>query len=147
MATSATITHSWYALTRFQPLNLQLTPLQLTDWLAHIPKEALARNFQTSISTFDKVPGEQLYIFPGSKLRRQQVAAFLLLMSICLQPLRLPTSLFKTLRDKFQKHSHLPSPKCPRPSTLAELPRLQIPLYSPSQRRSPLLKSPLSPEQ
>ena len=146
MATSATITHSWYALTPFHPLSLQLTPLQLTDWLAHIPKEALARNFQTSISTFDKVPGEQLYIFPGSMFKERQVAAFLILMSICLQPLRLLTSLFKTLRDKSQKHSHLPSPKCLQLSTLVELPRLQILLYSPSQPRSRLLKSPLSPE-
>ncbi|KAH8100799.1 oxalate decarboxylase [Cristinia sonorae] len=38
----------------------------LTDWLAHVPKEVLAKNFQTSISAFNEVPAEQLYIFPGA---------------------------------------------------------------------------------
>ncbi|PCH42517.1 oxalate oxidase [Wolfiporia cocos MD-104 SS10] len=38
----------------------------LTDWLAHTPKEALARNFGTSISAFDNIPAEQLYIFPST---------------------------------------------------------------------------------
>ncbi|THH00058.1 hypothetical protein EW026_g2444 [Hermanssonia centrifuga] len=38
----------------------------LTDWLAHVPKEVLARNFQTDISAFNDIPGQQLYIFPGS---------------------------------------------------------------------------------
>ncbi|TCD65975.1 hypothetical protein EIP91_001967 [Steccherinum ochraceum] len=38
----------------------------LTDWLSHVPKEALARNFQTSISAFDTIPGDTLYIFPGT---------------------------------------------------------------------------------
>jgi oxalate decarboxylase family bicupin protein len=41
------------------------TTFQLTDWLAHIPKEVLAKNFQTDISAFDYIPGEQLYIFPS----------------------------------------------------------------------------------
>jgi hypothetical protein len=41
--------------------------LQLTDWLAHVPKSVLAKNFKTSISAFDKLPGQQLYIFPGGK--------------------------------------------------------------------------------
>lgn len=42
------------------------TRLQLTDWLAHVPKEVIAKNFQTSISAFDHIPAQQLYIFPSS---------------------------------------------------------------------------------
>ncbi|GJE86568.1 oxalate decarboxylase family bicupin [Phanerochaete sordida] len=38
----------------------------LTDWLAHVPKDVLAKNFQTSMSTFDKLPGQELYIFPAA---------------------------------------------------------------------------------
>ncbi|KAI0926153.1 hypothetical protein AcV5_008685 [Taiwanofungus camphoratus] len=37
----------------------------LTDWLAHIPKEVIAKNFQLPQSAFDNVPGQQLCIFPG----------------------------------------------------------------------------------
>jgi len=36
----------------------------LTDWLAHIPKEVLAKNFNADISVFDHIPEEELYIFP-----------------------------------------------------------------------------------
>ena len=39
----------------------------LTDWLAHVPKDVLAKNFQTDISTFSKLPGKELYIFPTGK--------------------------------------------------------------------------------
>ncbi|GJJ14952.1 hypothetical protein Clacol_009222 [Clathrus columnatus] len=38
----------------------------LTDWLAHIPKEILAKNFRTSIEAFDHIPATELYIFPSS---------------------------------------------------------------------------------
>ncbi|KIP09753.1 hypothetical protein PHLGIDRAFT_28854 [Phlebiopsis gigantea 11061_1 CR5-6] len=38
----------------------------LTDWLAHIPKDILAKNFQTDVSAFDKIPGQELYIFPAA---------------------------------------------------------------------------------
>ncbi len=42
----------------------------LTDWLAHTPKEVLAKNFNVPESTFDKVPKKELFIFqtklPGS---------------------------------------------------------------------------------
>ncbi|KAK7691334.1 hypothetical protein QCA50_004728 [Cerrena zonata] len=38
----------------------------LTDWMAHLPKEVIARNFQDSISDWDDIPGQQLYIFPGT---------------------------------------------------------------------------------
>lgn len=38
---------------------------QLTDWLAHVPKEVIAKNFQTSIAAFDRIPNQELYIFPS----------------------------------------------------------------------------------
>jgi oxalate decarboxylase len=39
----------------------------LTDWLAHTPKDVLARNFGLPESAFAKVPEKELYIFPGPK--------------------------------------------------------------------------------
>ncbi|RPD61217.1 oxalate decarboxylase [Lentinus tigrinus ALCF2SS1-6] len=38
----------------------------LTDWLAHVPKEVIAKNFQTSISAFDHLVDQELYIFPST---------------------------------------------------------------------------------
>ncbi|KAI1797213.1 oxalate decarboxylase [Ganoderma leucocontextum] len=38
----------------------------LTDWLAHTPKEVIAKNFHTKQSDFDRIPGQELYIFPGT---------------------------------------------------------------------------------
>ncbi|KAH9850279.1 oxalate decarboxylase [Lenzites betulinus] len=38
----------------------------LTDWLAHVPKEVLAKNFKVNISAFDHIPERQLYIFPSA---------------------------------------------------------------------------------
>ncbi|KAG6330550.1 hypothetical protein ID866_8539 [Astraeus odoratus] len=38
----------------------------LTDWLAHVPKEVIAKNFQADISAFDHIPSKELYIFPSS---------------------------------------------------------------------------------
>ena len=35
----------------------------VTDFLAHIPKEVLAKNFGVPESVFDKIPKEELYIF------------------------------------------------------------------------------------
>ncbi len=35
----------------------------LTDWLAHVPKEVLAKNFNVPESTFDKIPKKELFIF------------------------------------------------------------------------------------
>jgi len=35
----------------------------LTDWLAHTPKEALARNFAVPASAFAPIPNHELYIF------------------------------------------------------------------------------------
>jgi oxalate decarboxylase/phosphoglucose isomerase-like protein (cupin superfamily) len=37
----------------------------LTDWLAHVPKEVIAKNFGTDVSAFDKIPSKELYIFPA----------------------------------------------------------------------------------
>lgn len=36
---------------------------QLTDWLAHTPKEVLAKNFNVPPSAFDHIPKEELYTF------------------------------------------------------------------------------------
>ncbi|KAJ3541426.1 hypothetical protein NM688_g6085 [Phlebia brevispora] len=38
----------------------------VTDWLSHVPKEVLAKNFQVNISDFNGIPGQELYIFPSS---------------------------------------------------------------------------------
>ncbi|HEX3681448.1 MAG TPA: cupin domain-containing protein [Bryobacteraceae bacterium] len=35
----------------------------ITDWLAHTPKDVLAKNFNVPASTFDKVPKKELFIF------------------------------------------------------------------------------------
>lgn len=40
----------------------------MTDWMAHLPKEVLAKNFQTDESAFAQIPGSELYIFPGRML-------------------------------------------------------------------------------
>ncbi|KAF8068847.1 RmlC-like cupin domain-containing protein [Lyophyllum atratum] len=39
----------------------------LTDWLAHVPKSVLAKNFGVKdLTTFDHIPEKELYIFPSS---------------------------------------------------------------------------------
>lgn len=38
---------------------------QLTDWLAHTPREVLAKNFNVSDEVFANIPKEELYIFPA----------------------------------------------------------------------------------
>lgn len=37
----------------------------LTDWLAHTPREVLAKNFNVPESTFDNIPKRELFIFQG----------------------------------------------------------------------------------
>lgn len=37
----------------------------LTDWLAHTPRDILAKNFRVPEKAFDKIPKEELYIFPA----------------------------------------------------------------------------------
>lgn len=39
----------------------------LTDWLAHTPRDVLAKNFRTSKDNLDGLPSKELYIFPASK--------------------------------------------------------------------------------
>jgi oxalate decarboxylase len=39
----------------------------LTDWLAHTPRDVLAKNFGLPESAFAKIPEKELYIFPGPK--------------------------------------------------------------------------------
>lgn len=39
----------------------------LTDWLAHTPRDVLAKNFRTSESRLEKLPPKELYIFPVPK--------------------------------------------------------------------------------
>src|SRR6202795_744157 len=50
----------------------------ITDWLAHTPREVLAKNFNVAKSTFNNVPKEELFIFqaelPGD-LKAEQTQA------------------------------------------------------------------------
>ncbi|CCM04232.1 uncharacterized protein FIBRA_06399 [Fibroporia radiculosa] len=46
----------------------------LTDWLAHTPKDVLAKNFGTTIEAFNNIPAQQLYIFPGNSPSPDAVA-------------------------------------------------------------------------
>ncbi|KAF8556530.1 oxalate decarboxylase, partial [Imleria badia] len=41
------------------------TFLVSSHWLSHVPKEVIAKNFQTSISAFNNIPSRELYIFPA----------------------------------------------------------------------------------
>lgn len=38
----------------------------LTDWMAHIPKEVLAKNFRVNASAFDHIPDRELYMIPSA---------------------------------------------------------------------------------
>ncbi|KAI0346194.1 oxalate decarboxylase [Trametopsis cervina] len=46
----------------------------LTDWLNHVPKSVLAKNFKTDESAFDRIPGKELYIFPAEPLAKDTKA-------------------------------------------------------------------------
>ena len=37
----------------------------LTDWLAHVPKEVIAKNFQINMSDLDEIPEKELHLFKG----------------------------------------------------------------------------------
>src|ERR1700735_2318320 len=39
----------------------------VTDWLGHVPKEVIARNFKVSYNDLKNIPSRQLWIFPGNK--------------------------------------------------------------------------------
>jgi oxalate decarboxylase len=51
----------------------------LTDWLTHVPREVLAKNFGVPEATFDNVPKKELFIFqtelPGDLKQEQSQAA------------------------------------------------------------------------
>jgi hypothetical protein len=38
----------------------------LTDWMAHVPKEVLAKNFRVNASAFDHIPSRELYIMESA---------------------------------------------------------------------------------
>jgi len=38
----------------------------VTDWISHVPKEVIAKNFRQSITAFDHIPSHQLFIFPSA---------------------------------------------------------------------------------
>ncbi|KAH7325354.1 RmlC-like cupin domain-containing protein [Rhizoctonia solani] len=38
----------------------------LTDWLVHVPKEVLAKNFRVNASAFDHIPDRQLWMLPSA---------------------------------------------------------------------------------
>jgi hypothetical protein len=38
----------------------------LTDWMAHIPKEVLGKNFRVNSSAFDHIPDRQLWMLPSA---------------------------------------------------------------------------------
>ncbi|KAF8674929.1 Oxalate Decarboxylase [Rhizoctonia solani] len=38
----------------------------LTDWMAHVPKEVLAKNFRVNTSAFDHIPDRQLWMLPSA---------------------------------------------------------------------------------
>lgn len=38
----------------------------VTDWLSHVPKEVIARNFKVDQEALASIPSRQLWIFPGN---------------------------------------------------------------------------------
>ncbi|QRV88482.1 oxalate decarboxylase [Ceratobasidium sp. AG-Ba] len=38
----------------------------VTDWMAHVPKEVLSRNFKVNASAFDHIPSRELYMIPSA---------------------------------------------------------------------------------
>ncbi|KAG9126569.1 hypothetical protein FRC07_002942 [Ceratobasidium sp. 392] len=38
----------------------------VTDWMAHVPKEVLAKNFKVNASAFDHIPDRQLWMLPSA---------------------------------------------------------------------------------
>lgn len=83
----------------FKTIVWKLTITQLTDWLAHVPKDVIAKNFQTTISAFDHIPANELYIFPSCKD---------LTISISLIPSQLPFDCNQPLLRMMLKHRKAP---------------------------------------
>jgi hypothetical protein len=38
----------------------------VTDWMAHVPKEVLSKNFKVNASAFDHIPDRQLWMLPSA---------------------------------------------------------------------------------
>lgn len=76
---------SWSVYSHQIYAKLRLTITQLTDWLAHVPKEVLAKNFQTDESAFSQIPGSELYIFPGrtSAIPLHRPSLYLTMCTFC----------------------------------------------------------------
>jgi oxalate decarboxylase len=47
------------------------TTFNIDDWLAHTPKDVLAKNFGVDISVFDKIPATNPYIVNGTVSTKQ----------------------------------------------------------------------------
>ncbi|GJE85584.1 oxalate decarboxylase family bicupin [Phanerochaete sordida] len=45
----------------------------ITDWLSHVPKEVIAKNFGLPMDDFADLPGKELYIFPSEPLSKGTV--------------------------------------------------------------------------
>ncbi|MGA2259227.1 MAG: cupin domain-containing protein [Thermoguttaceae bacterium] len=63
----------------------------LTDWLAHSPKDVLAKNFGVPESAFANIPSEELYIFksdvPGPLAKDRVAGLGPISPTLCLRPL------------------------------------------------------------
>ncbi|KAI9147329.1 putative oxalate decarboxylase oxdC [Paramyrothecium foliicola] len=56
-------------------VNGDATIFHVDDWLAHIPKDVLAKNFGVPESTFDHIPSEHPYIMPGNVSKKNVTGA------------------------------------------------------------------------
>ncbi len=43
----------------------EFSTFQITDWMAHTPREVLSKNFSVPEAAFNPIPKEELYIFPA----------------------------------------------------------------------------------
>lgn len=97
------------------------------DWLAHVPKEVIAKNFQTSISAFNNIPSQELYIFPaGMPYPLLLCKENTLTSSFCTQLLLLPRRHLQILRARYLIHLHTCFHKCQPRSTVVEVQRSSI---------------------
>ncbi|KAI0268441.1 oxalate decarboxylase [Russula aff. rugulosa BPL654] len=54
----------------------------VTDWLSHVPKEVIAKNFQQSITAFDHIPSRELFMFPSEPPTSNEAPSRALLLPI-----------------------------------------------------------------
>ena len=69
MSISQTFAYAKYADTRLPLFDSSFSEddtFLITDWLAHTPKEAIAKNFGLAVSDFDNLPKSELYVFNGT---------------------------------------------------------------------------------